>query len=425
MSKITNHNKNDSTEIDLAFLFESLRQQWKFIVAIAAIVFFVATLYAVLATPVYQVKNVLRLADRKDLDRLNLLDLYTLERDTALRQIGNELESYNTRLEFFRLHPDLFQPLQKPGRSLEQSFEVFNEDAFAVTRSESMLKDGQQGSRYVEIAMDYSPDLDGPLVLNSLVAYVLEQEQTRVKTDVLALADNRIERLERQLNTALVGYKAAIEAEVAQLREQDLLLKNQLEDELQALRLTLKNQRMNRLASLEEAIYIAKKLGIHNPTTLSSLSHEQMQKLSSNVIRTEINNQKQEPLYFMGTKALNAEKEVLLSRESDDFVEPRIAQIYKELELLKNNRRIEMLLSRDNEKLFLEQHAQIRSDIARLKELKADLGDLRLVRLDQQAIEPLRPIKPKRVLIILAGAVLGLLLGVCVAIVRTTIRPRQ
>lgn len=417
--------KESVEEIDLSALLRSLGQQWKLIAAITAVVFSLSVLYAVFATPVYQAKSVLRVAELRDLDRLNLLDLYSLEREAALQQIGNELESYSTRLDFFRANPEMFAALDDSNRSLEQAFDVFNEDAFQVTRSEQQLKDGQQRSRYVEIKMDYSPGLDGPVILNHLVAYVHAQEQGRVQADVTALADNRIERLERQLNTALVGYQAAVETEVAQLREQDTLKQGELEDELTALRLELKNQRLNRLEKLNEAIYIATELGIKNPTTLNSLSQDQQQRINSNVIRAEINSQNKDPLYFMGTRALLAEKEILSVRESDDFMNPRIAQIYKELELLKNNRRIEMLLSRDNQKLFLESNAQIRSEIARINELKADLGNLRLVRVDQLAVEPVAPIRPKRLLVLALGLVLGLMAGVGTALGRSLLRYRS
>jgi LPS O-antigen subunit length determinant protein (WzzB/FepE family) len=47
------------------------------------------------------------------------------------------------------------------------------------------------------------------------------------------------------------------------------------------------------------------------------------------------------------------------------------------------------------------------------------------VRLDQQALEPLSTVKPKKALIIALGAVGGLMLGVFVALLRNLLRPRQ
>ncbi|MBS7747019.1 hypothetical protein KIN06_16900, partial [Vibrio cholerae] len=69
-------------------------------------------------------------------------------------------------------------------------------------------------------------------------------------------------------------------------------------------------------------------------------------------MRTEVNNQ-QNPMYFLGVEALEAERSALLQRKSDDFSTNRIAQIAKELAMLKNNREIEVLNRRKNEDLFL------------------------------------------------------------------------
>src|SRR5690606_24926840 len=112
------------------------------------------------------------------------------------------------------------------------------------------------------------------------------------------------------------------DSEIARLREADELKRKRLEDELAALRQTLNTQRQNRIQQLDEAIKIAKALGS------SGLRAEQ-----GSVILTEVHN-RQLPLYFMGTEALEAERNALLERTSDDFAEPRIAEIQRELQLL-------------------------------------------------------------------------------------------
>ncbi|WP_324734664.1 GNVR domain-containing protein [Pseudomonas paeninsulae] len=58
---------------------------------------------------------------------------------------------------------------------------------------------------------------------------------------------------------------------------------------------------------------------------------------------------------------------------------------------------------------------------AQLKGIKFDTSGLQLVRLDQQALEPLAAVKPKKALIIGLGGVAGLMLGVFAAL----LRPRQ
>ena len=141
-------------------------------------------------------------------------------------------------------------------------------------------------------------------------------------------------------------------------------------------------------------------------------------------MRTEINNQ-QIPLYFMGVEALEAERTALMQRKSDDFTEGRIAQIAKELQLLQSNREIEVLNRRENEDLFLAGVQPVRAEVARLRNLSIDMSRLKLVTIDKQALEPLRPVKPQKALIILLGLVLGGFIGAFIAVIRHLVKNRQ
>lgn len=411
----------DTDEIDLLGLLKSLWQQWRLIVVITLAVTMCAALYALLVTPQYQVKSVLRVAQLKDLDRLNSLGLIELDGAAALEMMGQELESYQLRQQFYDEHTELFSKLETGNLTNEQAFGKFNDEAFLVLWPPAPPKGATQTNIYVGLQMTYPQGLDGAKILNELIRFVLKRGQDRVKENIDALITNRIEQLDRQLRSAKVAYEASIEAEIESLRELDTLKRQQLEDELVALRLELKIQRQNRLAALNEAIEIAQKLGIETPTTLLGMSQAAV-RATTNVISTGISGQ-EEPLYFLGTKALRAERAILLARESDDFESPRVGEIFKELDLLRHNRHIEMLESRENEQVFLKAQAEIRSEIAGLESLRVDLSDIRLVRLDQAAVEPLSPVKPKRALIIVLALIAGLILGTMVALVRSLLVP--
>lgn len=127
----------------------------------------------------------------------------------------------------------------------------------------------------------------------------------------------------------------------------------------------------------------------------------------------------------MGVDALEAEREALNARRSDDFSEPRIAEIEKQLTLLDRNRQVEILEARQNEDIYLKDLAEWRQEAAQLKGIKFDADGLRLARLDQQALEPLATTKPKRALIIALGVVLGLMAGIFLALLRNLMQPEQ
>lgn len=412
MQQVTND------EIDLIALFQALWAQKVLIVLITLLVGSLATAYAFLVTPEYQVQSVVRPAAIKDLDALNNTGVYTLTPEQALQRVGASLDSYDSRLEFFRANQGLFEALREPNRSLEQTFESFNQQAFKMLQPDAKKTDNL--SAYVGIQLSYPQDVDGVALLNGLVGYVLQHERERIADDLAVMIENRLNQLDLKMAAARVSYEAKIEAQIASLKEADNLKRADLQDELKALRQQLKTHRDNRIAQLDEAIRIAKALGIVKPTTPSALG-EVGREAQGNVIRTEVNNQ-QIPLYFMGGEALEAERAALRQRRSDDFTEPRIAQIAKELQLLANNRQIEVLNRRENSDLFLTDLSIWREEGARLRSLEIDAPNLKLVSVDQVAVEPLRPIKPKKALILALGLVLGGMLGLFIALVRHMMR---
>ncbi|WP_411705147.1 GNVR domain-containing protein [Edaphovirga cremea] len=226
--------------------------------------------------------------------------------------------------------------------------------------------------------------------------------------------------LQGKLTAARAAYNSEKEFRIASMLEADSLKRAELQDELRALRIQLKILRADRISQLNEAITIAKSLGIIEPTTPSSLG--ETERPSSSTMKTEINKQ-QIPLYFMGAQALLAERSALQHRTSDDFADGRIAQISKNLQLLRLSREVEVLNSRTTEERFLSDVQPLYAEVARLQNLNIDIDALKLVSIDKQVLEPTRPIKPKRFLVIVLGMLFGLILGVGVAAATYYLRP--
>ncbi|MBH3369808.1 chain-length determining protein [Pseudomonas carnis] len=403
-----------SDEIDLAQL---LRAAWlhKKLILGASIVFgSLAGFYAYSVVPEYEVSSVLRPAAINELDALNRSEIYQLPPSAALIRVGASLESYDTRLGFFRSNPKLFQAFERPGRTLEQSFEEFNRNSIRLILTDPKKVDAL--SSFIGVEMTYPKGVDGVAIINGFVDYAIATERDQIAGDLRVIVKNRLSELKGKLEAARSSYQIGKEAKIAALRESDNLRRAQLQDELKALRAQLKALRGDRIAQLTEAIGIAKSLGIRKPTTPSSLGDSDRAS-STGTMRTEINNQ-QIPLYFMGVEALEAERSALAQRRSDDFTDGRIAQIAKELQLLQANREAEVLGRRDNEDIFLGGVESLRAEEARLSALSIDISRLKLVTVDKRALEPLAPIRPKKTLIILAGLALGLLLGLAVVLGR-------
>ncbi|MHA6574159.1 Wzz/FepE/Etk N-terminal domain-containing protein [Pseudomonas yamanorum] len=404
-------------ETDLPALVKIVWNQKRLIATAIGVSGLIAAAYAFLATPQYQVSSVLRPAAINELDALNRSEIYHLPPNEALKKVGATLESYDARLGFFRANQKLFKEFERPGRTLEQSFEEFNRNSINLILPDPKKSDSL--SAYIKLEMNYPQGIDGVAILNSFVEYAIAFERNEISADVDVIVKNRLSELQGKLDTARAAYDVQKEAKIASLGEGDTLRRAQLLDELKALRAQLKTQRSDRMAQLNEAIGIARSLGIRKPATPSSLGDSDRSG-SSSVMRTEINNQ-QIPLYFMGVEALEAERAALQQRKSDDFTDGRIAQIAKELQLLESNREIEVLNSRGNEDLFLAGVEPLRAEMTRLRNLNIDMSHIKLVAIDQSALEPLAPIAPKRALIVLLSLTFGAILGVFAVLIRHSI----
>ena len=407
-------------EIDLLALCGSLWTYKFLILGVTLFIFACSTLYAMLATPVYQVESVLRPVALKHLDELNGTKLMELSPAAALQRVGVALESYSIRLQFLRDNPELTAALQIGDEPLEQVLERLNRDGFTVLRPD--LKKAPDSSPFVGLRFAFPAGVDGVAIVNGLVGAAVERERQRIQDDFSVLLANRLAQVESKIAAQRAAYDAGKEAKIAVLLEADRLQKVQLEDELRALRQQLLVRRQNRIKQLNEAIQIAERLHITKPTTPSALGDSQRETQGS-IFRTEVNNQ-QIPLYFMGVEALEAERSALIARQSDDFSEPRISEIQKQLTLLAHNREVEVLRDRANEELFLANLAALTEQRARLEHMKVDFSKLQLVQLDQSATTPSAPVRPRKLLIMALGLIIGAAFGVGAALVAVLRRGR-
>lgn len=133
-----------------------------------------------------------------------------------------------------------------------------------------------------------------------------------------------------------------------------------------------------------------------------------------------------DPDYLRGTRILEAELTALRLRKSDDQNITLLRGLEEELALLDNNRQVEVLESRKDYAAFTESADELRSQISQLEALSvADYSTVALIRIDQRAIVPAHPIKPRKMLILAAAIVAGGMLGVLVALIRNAARSRR
>lgn len=163
--------------------------------------------------------------------------------------------------------------------------------------------------------------------------------------------------------------------------EQNVLV-NALDLRIKSLLEIAKREREDQVNLLKEALYIAESIGLEN----ASVQSDKASLGGNRYIDNDL-------IYTRGAKTLRAQLDVLQKRTSD---EPFIAG-FREL-----NTQLELL-----------------------RAYKLDDTNVSVVTIDEAAEVPATPIKPKKSLIVALGIVLGGMLGVFAALIRSAIRKRK
>ncbi len=150
-----------------------------------------------------------------------------------------------------------------------------------------------------------------------------------------------------------------------------------IEYEIASKRKIAQQRREDKIAVLEEAASIAKSLDIHKGASIYENSQKEGAIGKQNQLLTS------ESLYYRGDKALLVEADVLRKRKSDDA--------------------------------FILDLRDLQEELDRLHSININQKELRAATVDQSAYPPEQHIKPKRTLIVVLGAILGLMVGVLIA----------
>ncbi|NCN68094.1 MAG: hypothetical protein GW821_19925, partial [Shewanella vesiculosa] len=173
----------------------------------------------------------------------------------------------------------------------------------------------------------------------------------------------------------------AIDKTKVQIYEQLIVEKTtrerQLQQAIDSARKVEKDRRRDRIAQLSEALLITQKLGIKKPLASGPRLISQSNSF---------------PLYFLGSELLEVERAVLQSRENDDP--------------------------------FVSELRDWQQSLNKLTSLVIKQSEFGVAKIDMMA-DYAEKIKPKKALILAAAGILGLMLGVFIALIRRAAKNRK
>jgi chain length determinant protein (polysaccharide antigen chain regulator) len=156
--------------------------------------------------------------------------------------------------------------------------------------------------------------------------------------------------------------------------EADVLARN-IQQQIVSIREIGQKVREDSITKLREALIVAEAIGLEKPPIVSGSAEI---KVAGNL--------DEQPLYMRGSKALRAEIENLETRKSDDP--------------------------------FINKLRELQTKSRFYTNLESNIRDVEVFRMDGQAELPDTPVQPKKVLLLLLGAILGLVFGVIIAFIR-------
>lgn len=406
-------------EIDLVELIANLWKEKWVIAASTLLITIIGGVYAFTSTPIYRASAQIQTPSSGDLAELNNTQIISTNPNKVFSDFLGLLESDAHKSRLINEHkPTIAEALGIPEDKI--TIETLNlENLYTINFPPKKKLENSLEPDIYSITTEGENRTALAKLINQNVELATAQLLNQWKLEFDKIKSVKSNKINSDFDLLKQNTAERRENKITQLTEQHKLQIKNIQDELNGRKSYVLNIRKDRISELKEAIKIAGKLGIIQPSTLSRLSRSNLEAPSSSSqveVNTEIKGQG-EPLYLRGTNLLIAELESLESLSSKTFLDTRIRELETTLATLKNNREIEILKARESDKAFNE---ELQSLQEQLRKLDGTIfpQDIKISFLNDQPNTPAKPIKPKKLLIIVISSLLGGIIGLFIAIGR-------
>ena len=331
-------------EISLVDIWKILWAGKKIIIGSVVASILMAVVVVVSLPKIYRAKTVLLPPQLSSVAALSVSDIYTADPQEVYKEFLVNLHSHGLRYQYFKDHLLNNFRNHKQGGKVDD-YEIFTRGFDKLLKISSATKNKANGNGFTTVTLDGENYAALANWLGGYITFINKQTVKKLTSNVQAQLKLRIQEIKDQIAT---------------------------------LRLVASRERQDRIARLQEAYIIARRLHIKKPTGSTFVADEK-RKTSNDGKTGIIFGSNEVPLYFRGYLALQGELEQLKNRKSDDS--------------------------------FIVGLRELQGKLSFLERKQIDLKTVHAVQVDQQARTDNRPVKPKRKLIILLGGILGLMVG--------------
>ncbi len=405
-------------EIDLLELWEGLVQEWRTVFFIVIIYIAMAGAYLLMASKQYEVRADIAPPLSSEISNLNYLNVTKLTPDSVYQTF---ILNVSPRVVAERLskEPDVLEWFEKT----EQDVLIKNiMDAITILLPEESKKNLRVDTGVMTSIIVNMPRAEDALTFaNRVLNNTNAVTQHQLLTEQIDEINTQITGIDRSYNLTVLRLENENTSEVERLISNDNQEKAELKAKIKALKNKAEQDKKFRIKQLESDFQLASLLKINKP--MDPLDYE-----LTNDKRARINFKGNSPSrYWIGTAILDAEIKSLMSRKSNDPFISGLTELQNQLALLDVNEKVEILKKRTNFIPFSGELRELQSQKGKLLNALKALQNMEFnsYRIVSDFVKPTNPIKPKKSLILAVSAVLGVVLGVFVALIRRAFKKRK
>lgn len=418
---IVYYNEVANDEINLGDLIRNLIREWKTMAVVMVIGVISAIAIALYQPKVYLVETSLRIpgvSEMGDLQEQNILKITPV---MALRRFVDQLRAADILEE--TLERSSWSKELPANSALDVSQKIkglINQLSVAVVRHDFYeLEKGEKAPfKEINVSLQSTEPKIAAEFLRLLIKNAQDGALVSFSNDISRIKNTRVSKIREQLRSLTLAAKQSRQAEISRLKEANqesiARLKQQIDLKIrQAIQ-----DRENRIVQLSEALKIATELEIREPVIWDDLRPLR----KSTQITNEIgDNDSSAPLYFRGTRLLNAELVQLKERKDDKPFIVGLTELEKQILEFQDDQKIVALMSRENDMIYVEKYDDLQRQLSDLLEQQAQFENSQTAIVTQPALVPTRPMGSFR-RIILGGVLLSGFLALMVALIRVSMR---
>ena len=420
-SLIDYHREASADEIDLGELIRNLFGEWRIIALVIAIGAILAIASAVHLSKVYAVEGMLRAPYLHELGDIRRQNIIAVEpSDLLMRVVDNLLapEIQQRVLERSRLGKNM---LENSEVSHAQLIHGFRKD-FSVNVVKHDFYQLEKGEKSPFKEVNIAMKSDQPVLAAEFVQLLIEQAQAKAlvdfSNDVAAIKVARIRNIEEQIAAMSLAAEQSRQAEITRLQESNNESIDRLQQQVDLKIRKTKQDRENNIIRLSEALKTAKGLGISDPVSWDDLRPER----KSTQIINELNGEGDfAPLYFRGTRLLQAELDRLASRADDKPFIDGLTDLENQVLQLRYDPRIEALKARANDTIYIDRYDDMQRDLKSLLNQPENFSNVQLAVISEPATVLSGPTRNPLIIFVL-GLIISGFLALVIACVRLAMR---